>query len=216
MAQVNKAGFTGSPFEDLSKPINLLSNPQSTTAQQNLISDTPFPQPPSSAIDSQHPCRWGSKRTSTDAGFSHTTEAHDAKMSQSHIPEMMHFRPSATGTTRKKGMEDVKSRLSKIQRESTMHERVHHHLLGPSANAPLIVNSRTSLVTQTSAPLFSKALPLAVLTTDQCTSACCSADVSPRVNQLRAAKPSDSVQPKSKTAANASAFIILLARAKRY
>ncbi|KAH9462381.1 hypothetical protein MJO29_002909 [Puccinia striiformis f. sp. tritici] len=160
-----KAGFTGSPFEDLSKPINLLSNLQSTTAQQNLISDTPFPQPPSSAIDSQHPRRSGLKRTSTDAGFSHTTEAHDAKMSRSHTPGMMHFRPSATGTTSKKGMEDLKSRLSKIQRESAMHERVHHHLLGPSADAPLIVNPRTSLVTQTSAPSFSKALPLAVSTT---------------------------------------------------
>jgi hypothetical protein len=104
------------------------------------------------------------KRTSTDAGFNHTSDAHDAKMSRSHTPGMMHVRPSTTGATARKGMEDLKSRLSKIQRESAMHERVHHHPSGPSAEAPLNTNPRSSLVTHTNAPSFSKALPSAVPT----------------------------------------------------
>ncbi|KAA1121303.1 hypothetical protein PGTUg99_000864 [Puccinia graminis f. sp. tritici] len=80
------------------------------------------------------------KRTSTDAGFNHTSDAHDAKMSRSHTPGMMHVRPSTTGATARKGMEDLKSRL---------------------VEAPLNVNPRSSLVTHTNATSFSKALPTA-------------------------------------------------------
>ncbi|WAR53314.1 hypothetical protein PtB15_2B745 [Puccinia triticina] len=163
-----KSGASGSPLEDLSKPINLLSNLQSAAAQQSLVADNPLASSltrPTSAIDAQHPRRSGLKRTSTDAGFNHTSESHDAKMSRSHNPGMMHVRSSTTGAPAKKGMEDLKSRLSKIQRESAMHERVHHHPSAPSADAPLNVNPRTSLVTQPNALSLSKALPSAVSTT---------------------------------------------------
>lgn len=156
-----KGTSSGSPFEDYSKPLNLLSNLQSTMIHQSLVSDTPLASSlvqPIPAIDSQHSRRSGLKRTSTDAGFNQTTDAHDVKMSRSHTPGMMHVRPSTTGGTARKGMEDLKSRLSKIQRESAMHERVHHHpSSGPSADGSLSVNPRTSLVTQTIAPSFSKA-----------------------------------------------------------
>lgn len=156
-----KSTISGSPFEDYSKPLNLLSNLQSTMIHQSLVSDTPSASSlvqPIPGIDSQHSRRSGLKRTSTDAGFNQITDAHDAKMSRSHTPGMMHVRPSTTGGTARKGMEDLKSRLSKIQRESAMHERVHHHpSSGPSADGSLSVNPRTSLVTQTIAPSFSKA-----------------------------------------------------------
>ncbi|KAA1063716.1 hypothetical protein PGT21_010876 [Puccinia graminis f. sp. tritici] len=160
----NKGGLSGSPFEDLSKPVNLLSNLQSTSVQQSAVAETPLASSlaqPIAAIDSQHSRRSGMKRTSTDAGFNHTSDAHDAKMSRSHTPGMMHVRPSTTGATARKGMEDLKSRLSKIQRESAMHERVHHHPSGTSVEAPLNVNPRSSLVTHTNATSFSKALPTA-------------------------------------------------------
>lgn len=152
--------FSGSPSEDFPQPSSLLSNSQTTNAQPSVLPDPPVASLLTQGIsfaESQDSLR-GLKRTSTDAGFNYTSDAHDAKISRSHTPGLMHIRSSTAGTTGRKGMEDLKSRLSKIQRESAMHERVHHHAPGSVSDAPMNSNQRTSLVTHNSVPSLFKPL----------------------------------------------------------
>lgn len=91
-----------------------------------------------------------SKRTSTDAGFGHSSESQETKMSRSYAPAPLRVRPSNTDKT-KKDVDKLMNRLSKIQRESALHELNQHATLNVAPDALTNVH-RASLVTSATGP----------------------------------------------------------------
>lgn len=89
--------------------------------------------------------RRSSKRTSADAGFPYTSETQEAKIARPYVPVPHRYVPS-TADKGKKGVDDLKNRLSKIQRESAMHERTQQ----VSVVEPLHIVQRASLATSAS------------------------------------------------------------------
>ncbi|KAG0140613.1 hypothetical protein CROQUDRAFT_84126 [Cronartium quercuum f. sp. fusiforme G11] len=102
------------------------------STQASTISDA-------QAYPSTH--RRTSKRTSTEAGFPYTSETQESKIARPYAP--LRFGQTATDKG-KKGVDDLKNRLSKIQRESAMHERTQHNTTLADLFHPV---QRTSLAT---------------------------------------------------------------------
>ncbi|EGG12162.1 uncharacterized protein MELLADRAFT_59364 [Melampsora larici-populina 98AG31] len=111
-----------------------LARAQDIGSQANTISDS------QRMLANQ---RRSSKRTSTDAGFPYTSETQEAKIARPYVPVPHRYVPS-TADKGKKGVDDLKNRLSKIQRESAMHERTQQVL--PMVE-PLHMVQRASLAT---------------------------------------------------------------------
>ncbi|KAH9815528.1 hypothetical protein DFH28DRAFT_1026724 [Melampsora americana] len=114
-----------------------LTRPQDIGSQANGIPDS------QRMLANQ---RRSSKRTSADAGFPYTSETQEAKISRPYVPVSHRYVPS-TADKGKKGVDDLKNRLSKIQRESAMHERTQQVL--PIVE-PLHIIQRPSLATSAS------------------------------------------------------------------
>ncbi|MBW0473374.1 hypothetical protein O181_013089 [Austropuccinia psidii MF-1] len=141
-------------FEDLVKPVNLQTISQSSQQAPSSDSQQSIPATrPTSGVDTYDHRPTGLKRTSTDAGFPHSSDLHEAKLIRSHTPGMMNARTSTTGGTTRKGMEDIKNRLSQIQRESAMHERG-RYTFNMNGDVLTTSNSQPSVVTHQ--PTFSK------------------------------------------------------------
>ncbi|KAI8454685.1 hypothetical protein BY996DRAFT_4581634 [Phakopsora pachyrhizi] len=96
------------------------------------------------------------KRTSADAGFPYSSETHEAKVPKFQTPAPSNPKTSMTGGA-KRGMEDLKSRLSKIQRDSAMHERKQHSAPTALADTSVIIPQQLN-VSLSHSSAFSKPL----------------------------------------------------------